>query len=139
MKRFVLDASVSMAWFLDRPMPPLAAHAKHSLMSGDRAVVPALWHLEMANGIVLAERRRLLETAEADQYLLEIEQLQVGVIDTSSESVSLRQIVTTARLFQLTAYDAFYLDVARREQLPLATLDRALREAAVRSGVQLFA
>jgi predicted nucleic acid-binding protein len=136
--RFVLDASVALAWFLDRPLPPLAARARQSLLSGGRAVVPALWHLEMANGFVVAERRGLLEAADVGACLEEIERLLMQAIESSSFMISLRQTFSTARIFHLSAYDAAYLDVAREEHLALATLDQSLREAAVRAGVEIF-
>ena len=59
-------------------------------------------------------------------------------IETSSGTATMRQVLATARTFQLSAYDALYLDIARVEQLPLATLDHALRAAAPRAGVELL-
>ena len=138
MNRFVLDASVALAWFLDRPIPPLAVHARQALLSGSRAVVPALWHLEIANGLAMAERRGLLTTADIGPCLEGLEQLLMQAIETSSVSVSVRQAYSTARAFQLSAYDAAYLELARAEQLGLATLDQELRQAADRAGTELF-
>ena len=138
MNRFVLDASVALAWFLDRPIPPLAARARQALLTGGRAVVPALWLLEIANSLAMAERRGLLETADIGPCLAEIEHLLVQVIDTSTVTISLRQTYNTARALRLSAYDAIYLEVAREERLPLATLDHKLRVAAGKAGVELF-
>ncbi|MBI1737806.1 MAG: type II toxin-antitoxin system VapC family toxin [Acidobacteria bacterium] len=138
MNRFVLDASVALAWFLDRPMAPLAARARQSLLSGGRAVVPALWHLEIANGFAVAERRGLLDATDVGACLDEIERLLMQAIDGNSLMLSVRQTYNTARAFQLSAYDAVYLDVAREEHLALATLDQGLRRAAARAGVELF-
>ena len=56
MKNFVLDASVALGWILDNPVPRLATRAKQALLSGTRAVVPALWHLEIAKSLIVAER-----------------------------------------------------------------------------------
>ncbi|MBI1749214.1 MAG: type II toxin-antitoxin system VapC family toxin [Acidobacteria bacterium] len=138
MNRFVLDASVALAWFLDRPMPALAARVKQSLLSGGRAIVPALWHLEIANGFAVAERRGLLEAADVGACLDEIERLLLQAIESSSLMISVRQTYNTAHIFHLSAYDAVYLDVAREERLALATLDQGLRAAASRAGVELF-
>lgn len=138
MKRFVLDASVALAWFLDHPIPSYAIRVRHSLLNGARAVVPALWHLEMANGFAVAERRRVLGAADVSQGLINMEQLLIHAIETSAELVSMRQALAMARSFQLSAYDAVYLDTARREELQLATLDQALRAAAARAGVEPF-
>src|SRR5260370_4158650 len=102
-----------------------------------RAVVPALWHLEMANGLVVAERRGILTASEASRSLIDIEHLTVQ-IETISDLVSARQALSTARSFLLSAYDAVYLDTARQGGLPLATLDKSLRAAASRADVELF-
>jgi predicted nucleic acid-binding protein len=135
---FVLDASVALRWFLDRRVPPYANRVKQSLMKGNRAVVPALWHLEMSNGLAVAERRSILTYTDVERALLDVEQLLAQAIDTSSALVSARQALVMARAFKLSAYDAVYLDLARRERLPLASLDERLRAAAKQADVQLF-
>jgi predicted nucleic acid-binding protein len=137
LKRFVLDASVALAWFLDNPVSVYAVRVKRDLLAGARAVVPALWHLEMANGLVVAERRGILTATEASRSLIDIEHLTVQ-IETISDLVSARQALSTARSFLLSAYDAVYLDTARQGGLPLATLDKSLRAAASRADVELF-
>jgi predicted nucleic acid-binding protein len=138
LKRFVLDASVSLRWFLDDSVSPYADRVKHSLIKGGRAVVPALWHLEMSNGLSVAERRSILSTADIDQALLDMEQIVAQGVDTSSIFVSSRRALVTARAFKLSAYDAVYLDLARHERLPLASLDQRLRAAAGQAGLELL-
>jgi predicted nucleic acid-binding protein len=138
LKRFVLDASVALGWFIDSPVPPYALRVKQALLHGARAVVPALWHLEMANGLVIAERSRILTVAEASRCLTNLELLLAQSIDTSSAFTTMRQAQTTASAFQLSAYDAVYLDTARNEELPLATLDKSLRAAATSARVELL-
>ncbi len=139
MSRFVLDASVSLAWFLDRPVPHLAVQIWRGLQQGSRAIVPSLWATEMANGFATAERRGSLTKLHIDRCLTDVEILLASVIDHSASAISVRQALGVASAFRLTAYDAIYLETARREQLPLATLDRALIEAAAAAGVPLFA
>jgi predicted nucleic acid-binding protein len=136
-RRFVLDASVALAWFVDNPVSAYAIQIKSSLLRGARAAVPSLWHLEMANGLAVAERRGILTAADAHQGVGNIEQLLAHAIDSSADFVSVRQALTTALSFQLSAYDAVYLDMARRERLPLATLDRRLLAAAGQAGIAL--
>jgi predicted nucleic acid-binding protein len=137
LKDFVLDASVALRWFLDPAMPVYAKRVRAFLLEGARAAVPALWHLEMSNGLVVAERRSILTTADVDQAMIDLEQVVAQAVDTDSVVVSVRQSLVTARDFELSAYDAAYLDLARRERLPLATLDDRLRGAAKRAGVAL--
>ena len=138
MSGFVLDASVALRWFLDNPLPSYAKRVMRLVIKGQRAVVPALWHLEMSNGLAVAERRSILSPANIDQALLHIEQIVSQRVDTSSAFVSTRQSLATARAFKLSAYDAVYLDLARHERLPLATLDERLRAAAAQAGVELL-
>jgi predicted nucleic acid-binding protein len=138
LKRFVLDASVALRWVLDDPVSPYAERVKRLLIKGARATVPALWHLEMSNGLAVAERRSILSPANIDRALLHIEQIVSQRVDTSSAFVSARQSLATARAFKLSAYDAVYLDLARHERLPLATLDEQLRAAAAKAGVELL-
>jgi predicted nucleic acid-binding protein len=136
-KRFVLDASVSLAWFVDDPVPDLAVRVKHALGSGSIALVPALWHLEMANGLALAERRGKLPPSTIDRSLSSVEVLLGSAVETSTATILVRQAHATARAFGLTAYDAVYLDTAQREHLPLATLDGDLKRAATSARVVL--
>ena len=137
MTRFVLDASVPLRWFLDNPVPAYANRIRQLLVAGARAVVPALWHLEMANTLAVAERRGILAAADVDLSLSDIERLLGQCIDSEPAGISVRQVLETARLFQLSAYEAVYLDSARRGRLPLATLDAKLRAAASKAGVPL--
>jgi predicted nucleic acid-binding protein len=67
-----------------------------------------------------------------------IEHLFTQAIESSADFISIRQVLATAQTFELTAYDAVYLETARRERLPLATLDRKLLAAARQAGVELF-
>jgi len=135
--RFVLDASVALGWFLDHPVSPYATRVKQLLLSGSRAVVPALWHLEMANGLAMAQRRRILTPADTDRCLVHLEQLLAQAIESETDFFSVRQALMTARAFDLSAYDGVYLDAARHDKLPLASLDQHLRAAASLAGVEL--
>jgi predicted nucleic acid-binding protein len=97
-----------------------------------------LWLLEMANGFVTAERRGALTMPNVDRCLTDIDVLLASAVDYSTTVISLRQAVRVASEFRLTAYDAVYLETARAEHLSMATLDRALRNAAATAGVALF-
>ena len=138
MKTFVLDASVALGWTLDNPVPASATRARQALLSGTRALVPALWHLEIANGLVVAERRGILTASDAMLALLQLEQLCAQALEVEADIVPIRQAFITARTYQLSAYDSVYLDLALRVGLPLATLDVPLRKAAAKAGVELL-
>jgi predicted nucleic acid-binding protein len=133
--RFVLDASVALAWFIDRPVDAYAVEVREKIQRGDGAVVPQLWETEFANGVLMAERRKLMSSSEGDQCMVEMEQLRLTSIEADSGFRSIREVLTVARALQLTVYDACYLELARREGLPLATLDKGLRAAAAKAGI----
>jgi predicted nucleic acid-binding protein len=137
-KRFVVDASVTLSWFVDGPASPYAERVKEELSAGAHAVVPALWHAEMANGFIVAERRHILTTSDINECLKALEMLLASVIETSSGFTTIHRAIAVARTFRLSAYDGLYLDTAQVEELPLATLDLALRSAAPAAGVELF-
>lgn len=138
MIRFVLDASVTLAWLIDPSIPPYAVRIRQLLLSGDRAVVPPLWRLEIANGFLVAERRGMLTPSDTLQILQAFEAGVARSVEDSPQALPMRAVMATARQFQLTAYDAEYLDTARIQQLPLATLDRQLEKAALQSGVHVL-
>lgn len=136
MKTFVLDASVALRWFLDKSIQPYAEKVERLLINGARALVPSLWHLEMANALVIAERRKLLLASDLDRAVQRIEQLLSHSIETDTGLVSTRQASSMARSWQLSAYDASYLYLAQRTGMPLATLDEDLTLAARRCGIE---
>jgi predicted nucleic acid-binding protein len=137
-RRFVLDASIALAWFIDPSVAPLARRIQRFLLQGDRALVPHLWRPEVANGFVIAQKRGILTAVRSAQAFTELDLLLAQSIETVSHDLSIQRIVTTAQNSGLTAYDATYLETAREQQLPLATLDRRLAAAAVQAGVPLL-
>lgn len=138
MKRFVLDASVALAWFIDRPIARYAMRIQELLLAGDRAIVPPLWRVEVANGFVVTERRSVLTPSDTAEALQTFQVVFAQAVEESQQVSPLPRVIATAREFRLTAYDAEYLDTARILQLPLATLDRRLQEAAAQARVPLF-
>ncbi len=138
MNRFVLDASVALAWFVDPSVEPLAARIQRFLVQGDRAIVPHLWRPEVANGFVTAQKRGVLTAVRTAQAFAELDFLLAQSIENVNHNLSIQRIVTTAQSFGLTAYDATYLETAREQQLPLATLDRRLAAAARQAGIPVI-
>ena len=136
--RFVLDASVALSWLIDKPVAPYATAVRQLLRGDNRAVVPLLWQCEIANGFVMAEKRGLLGPSDTAQILQNFDTI-ARLIDIRYDSLSIRRTIATARESGLTAYDATYLDLARDQQLPIATLDRQLAAAAKKAGIPLLA
>lgn len=138
MNQFVLDASVALAWFVDQTPAALAVRVRQMLVGGGRALVPFFWHLEVANGLLVAERRHLSTSDDTDEAVTQIEQLLLSVIETRGQPIFLRDAVSTARSYGIAPYDAGYLDLAREKRIPLATLDEKLRIAAITAGIAVI-
>lgn len=132
MNDFVLDASVALAWFLDDEQAPQADNVRARLIR-ERAYVPQLWHLEVRKGLIIAERRGRLSATRINECLEAIKRLP---IQTDSEAV-LDTVVSLARMHNLSVYDAVYLELAKRRDAALASLDGALLRAAAEEGVEL--
>jgi predicted nucleic acid-binding protein len=133
---FVLDCSVTMAWCFDDEATPYTDGVRDSL-AGMRAVVPALWSLEVANATIVGERRKRLDEARSQRFIVLLEALPI-TIDHETNSRAFGDIMHLARAHHLSAYDASYLELAMRRGLPLACLDSKLKTAAAATGVTLF-
>jgi predicted nucleic acid-binding protein len=129
----VLDASCAFPWvFIDEASPEADTLLDRIGQLG--AVVPALWYIEIANGLGLAERRGRLTPARALAAIELLSALPLEV-DDAAPSRALGPVMDLMRVHELTAYDAIYLDLALRRSLPLATRDKALQVAAQRTGL----
>ena len=137
MKAFVLDASITFGWLLDRPVPARAAATRRLILSGALPVVPVLWRLEVSNAIIVAERRKRLTPGQAQTLAIDLDEFS-HAMETDSMPVQVSALIEAARRSNLTANDAAYLELAARRRLPLATLDDKLREAARRAGLELI-
>lgn len=100
------------------------------------AVVPSLWRLEVANGLLGAVRRGRLAVERRDALLEALLEMDIA-IDAETDLHAWSGTVRLAEAHGLTAYDAAYLELAQRRRLPLATLDAALAQAAREAGVAL--
>lgn len=136
--RIVLDASIALSWAVDQPIASIAAEVRRFLLGGGKAVVPFLWHLEVANVLAMALRRAAASAADVETALAALESIAARGMETIPDAIPIRHALSLARAHGLSAYDSVYLDLAQREGLPLATLDKQLREAAEKAGVSLI-
>lgn len=131
---FVVDASMAFAWVL----PSQASSSANALLKrielGDEGIVPPLWFLEVANGLLVAERRKTMAAAERRLALDRLSALGLAVDDANARD-AFGRTSALAEQYGLSVYDAAYLELATRRSLPLGTRDRALRSAAEQSGV----
>jgi predicted nucleic acid-binding protein len=130
----VIDTSIAMAWCFEDEATQ-ATEAVLDRLRDDQAAVPAIWPLEVANVLLVAERRGRLSEAQASRFLELLAQLPINV-DTSPTDMA--GIVATGRRHTLSSSDASYLLLAERLGATLATLDKPLAKAARRAGVQLL-
>jgi predicted nucleic acid-binding protein len=132
---FVIDASVTLAWAF-RDEQGAYAHAVLRLLGSDSARVPPVWLLEVANGVVIGERRGRIAKDEVSSVLAILGDLPIEP-GPLSVSQALGPVLDLARTHRLSAYDASYLELAKREGVPLATQDDDMRSAAKAAGVAL--
>ncbi len=125
MSALVLDASVAGSWLLEDELDPRAARAAERVPE-DGALVPQLWHLEVRNALVSAERRGRITARGLNDRLRAMRRLPVA----TDAAPDLDAVVALARSHRLSIYDAIYLELARRHRAALATLDAGLAHAA---------
>ncbi|MBV9081248.1 MAG: type II toxin-antitoxin system VapC family toxin [Acidobacteriaceae bacterium] len=133
---FVLDASLTLSWAFEDEATPFTdevlARLKHT-----SALAPALWPFEIASVLSTAERQGRIQPDQQTEFLEWLRQLPVAIEHRPTTWVC-QQILPLTRAYRLSAYDAAYLELARREGLPLATLDGDLQTAARAHGVALL-
>lgn len=132
---FVLDTSVAAAWFFPNEVTDYTERILDQVQQTG-AVVPTIWPLEIANVLLVGERRRRLTEAQAEHLVAFLQDLPIRIAESGSMA-ALRATLALGRPQGLSTYDASYLELAMREGLPLATQDARLRAAAQRVGIEL--
>lgn len=135
LNRFVLDCSVVMAWCFEDEADSYADSIL-DLLAANGAIVPSIWPLEIANVLLVAERRKRLTEADSLQFIRLLSDLPI-VVDRETPDRALSAIMFVGRQQGLSSYDAAYLELAMREGAELATRDKGLAEAARKCGVKL--
>ena len=128
---FVIHNSVVSGWYLENQATPYTQAIAQRLQQ-DNALAPALWELELVNVLRTACLRQRMTAQHAQQTLLHLARLPIEV---DRAPVLPSELLGLALRFGLSSYDATYLELALRRQLPLATQDAALRDAALAAGV----
>jgi predicted nucleic acid-binding protein len=126
---FVVDTSIVMAWCFEDEATAYTDAVQDQLVEST-AFVPAIWPLEVTNVLMVAERRKRIGRADSGRFIALLSQLPIQVEPTESDRV-FHDILPLARQYQLSSYDASYLELAIRKGLPIATLDKAMVRAAV--------
>jgi predicted nucleic acid-binding protein len=132
----ILDSSATLAWIYGDEITE-AIRRIFGAIADDGALVPALWRLEVANSLTMAVRRGRIDpdfrrAALADLALFDI------TIDQQTDFYAWTDTLSLADRFQLTVYDAAFLELPQRRLLPLATLDQEMRNAAMAIGMEVL-
>lgn len=130
---FVIDASVAASWLLPDE-GRVETDQAYRMLATDHALVPTLWWFEMRNLLMVNERRGRIDSGKTSQALALLARLPIR-LDYSALEIPL---LSLARSHRLTVYDAAYLELAQRQNIPLATLDRNLAKAARAEHVALI-
>jgi predicted nucleic acid-binding protein len=125
---FVLDCSVTMAWCFEDEACDYAENVLDSLREG-QAFVPALWTLEVANVLLVAERKRRITKVQSAQFKKSLQILPIH-IDQYDAMHGLDTIYELARETKLSSYDAAYLALAMRKSVPICSLGKLVIKAA---------
>lgn len=133
---FVLDCSLAVAWFFEDETNGYAQAVEDSLPTA-AAIVPTLWPLEVANALLMGERRKRATEAKVTTFLNLLTALPI-TMDEETASRAWQHSLLLARSHRLSVHDATYLELSLRHGLPLATLDDNLAAAATAAGVPAY-
>lgn len=133
----IVDASIALSWCFEDEESVLATAVLEKL-EAISAFAPAIWPLEVANGLRSAERRGRLDEQSIPAATQLLMTLPIAVEEALGLEATIARVLPLARSLGLSAYDATYLDLATRRGLPLATADDQLARAARAAGVELL-
>ena len=136
MSDLVLDASLALQWFLEDEADRQYSLTILASLSEKTAAVPILWFYEVGNGLLMAYRRKRITIDQITGFLTRLQALPIDAVEQSTSEILV--LPSLAQHSGLTNYDAAYLALASRLQLPMATSDSALRRAAASAGVQIL-
>ena len=136
LREFVLDGSLALAWYFKDEAVPYADAVAASFPIW-RAAVPVIWPLEVANAVLMGERRARSTEAQAAKWFGYLGSLPISVDEATNER-AWTAVLSLGRAHGLSAYDAAYLELALRRGLPLATLDDQLKHVASGLGIPPF-
>ena len=128
---------MTMAWLFSDEANSATDALRKSLLK-DYAIAPVLWPIEVGNVLLVATRRGRITSDDWSSIRTDLAALPIEVEQASDDRV-LESVVPIAHQYEISVYDAMYLEIALRLGLPLATLDRKLAAASSRAGVVVVA
>ena len=134
MTALVIDSSIAAAWCFSDERTDYTNGVLRAVSNSFEAFAPRLWAYEMRNSVLMGFRRKRISRDDAQEFLDSLRDLPIRL----SDPVSYDDVFALAERHSLTVYDAAYVELALREGLPLATLDRPMSSAALKAGVRPF-
>lgn len=136
---FVLDASVTIRWALQDGSTTDRTYADNVLdsLTVASSLVPALWYTEIIHVLRCTETDGKLGESALANFVYRLGQLPISVDPAAPYGLQLA-VAAVSREFKLSGYDAQYLELARRRNLPIATLDKGLKKAAKKANVPIY-
>ena len=134
---FVVDASAALAWCFEDEAGGWSDGLVERLRQGDQIAVPAHWPAEILNGLLVASRRKRIKPDQPALFWDELAKLPIRV-EAAPTHRQAKTVLALGEKHRLTVYDAAYLELAQRRNLPLGTLDADLRNAAQEEGIVLL-
>ena len=126
-----------MRWCFESGAHPYADSVLNRLATGDTAMVPVLWFYEASAVLSRAQNIGTLTASKAAAFITELKSLNI-IADDAGIARVLTDVHRMALSYRLTSYDAAYLELATRLNLPLATLDDELIRAAGAAGIPVL-
>jgi predicted nucleic acid-binding protein len=132
----VLDASVAIAWCATSQSTPVTTAALQAVMA-DGALVPAPFWFEVIHVLTGLERRQIIQRGDIEKFFNDVERLDISV-EPGGDIHEMLRIHRLGAQHALSIFDASYVDLALRRDVPLSTRDEPLASAALRAGARLF-
>ena len=135
MKDFVVDNSVVLSWVFEDEHSKVSQSILNELFK-NQAYVPSLWPFELANALYVAEKRGRIKEADSMTFIKNLKDLPICIENNNFDNIT-KDILALSRKHSITVYDASYVELALRKNLPLITFNKELIVAAKKIGLKL--
>lgn len=134
-KPFVLDCFVTMTWLFQEEATAETLALRDGLVQNN-CYVPSIWPLEVNNVLWVSTRNKKITDLQAERFKYLLKSLPIEIDLKASDMIN-DVIFELSKKYNISCYDAAYLELSLREKLPLATLDKGLSKASKNTGIKL--
>ncbi len=134
--QYVLHSSVAVRWVLPQKGDDRVALQKLRPTEDDIIVVPAFWSIEVTNILLHALREDKIDVKQLDEYRTVLSQIPLKI--DNNQKVGFFEALDLADHFHISTFEAVYLELAQRHELPLAVMSSHLRQAAAKISIPLL-